>query len=207
MLQGSDEKRFRVQVVFVARHSLTVKAVEEVEVPIEPVFPIALYQALTAEQPLDYILQKSTELGVARIVLFHSAFSPYHFDGQRLVKKIERWRKILQEAAKQSERTHPPEFQWRNDFTSVLEEMKEGSIFVLDETGTETFMSVAKKQKNLISLSLMVGPEGGFSNDELTRLRALQNATIIKMGPRVLRAETAATCAIAIAQLLFGDFK
>lgn len=207
VLQGNDEARFRVQVLSVARHSLTVKAIEKLDVPPEPVFSITLYQALTAEQPLDYILQKSTELGVARVVLFHSAYSPYRFAGERLIKKIERWGKILQEAAKQSERVRSPELAWQNDFESVVNELKDTQGCVLDETGTETFATFAKKQKNVSSLALLVGPEGGFSKDELTRLRALPNITIIKMGPRVLRAETAGTAAIAITQALFGDFK
>ncbi|MDO8505299.1 MAG: 16S rRNA (uracil(1498)-N(3))-methyltransferase [bacterium] len=207
ILQGSDELRFRACVLSVSRHSLTVKVAEKIEVPPEPTFSITLYQALTSEQPLDYILQKSTELGVSRVVLFHSAYSPYRFEGDRLRKKIERWGKILQEAAKQSERVRPPELAWQNDFEGVLAQVREEHICVLDETGAETFNTLAKKQKNISSLSLLVGPEGGFSKEELIELRALRNATIIKMGPRVLRAETAVTAAVAIAQALFGDFQ
>lgn len=207
VLQGSDEVRCRAQVLSVSRHSLTVKAVEKLEVPLEPTFSITLYQALTGEQPLDYILQKSTELGVTRVVLFHSAYSPYRFAGERLIKKIERWGKILQEAAKQSERVRPPILEWENDFESAVAKMQGNTMCVLDETGKESFSMFAKKQTNLSQLTLVVGPEGGFSNDELTRLRALSNITISKMGPRVLRAETAVTAAAAITQALFGDLK
>lgn len=238
-LQGPDHRRFNTEVIAADRHAergslgrsasrraITVKILEEISTPPEPKLKVILFQALIHEQALDYILQKSTELGAATIVIFPSENTPTQFHGERLIHKIERWQKIALEAAKQCDRVQTPELQFAVDFEEAVERAKKvEKILVFDQRG-HPFDLTSDHPKPLLekegksptisspfegevgrgrSIGIFIGPEGGFTPEELTTLRALPNATAVRMGPRILRTETAATAAIAIVQTLFGD--
>ncbi len=239
-LQGPDLRRFNTQVITVNRHTITVKVLEEIEPPPEPTLKVILFQALVHEQALDYILQKSTELGAATIVIFPSANTPTQFHGERLMHKLERWQKITLEAAKQCDRLLPPTIEFLGSFEEATARAQNCSrIFVLDSHGTQTFSQLHNSPQPPLTLrggdrsipplsdrggsalggkirggeggvmndtlALFVGPEGGFTTEEFESLKALPHATAVRMGPRILRTETAATSAIAIVQTLWGD--
>src|SRR5258708_49307 len=118
-LQGPNNKRFLCEVTDARKDRLAVKVLQAVFVPAEPSLKLSLFQAKISENALDFILQKSTELGVSRIVLFNSANVATKLSKDQYDGKSERWNKILWEAAKQCERIGPPGLEFVSDMDGV----------------------------------------------------------------------------------------
>ncbi len=202
-LQDPDGERFLAEVVTADKNSLTVKPIQKNIAPPEPELSITLFQAAVKEKSLDNILQKTTELGVARLTIWNAAHSPEKIT-PKFKQKISRWQKIIDEACKQSDRERGPELALLPDFTALLSEAKIlDMLIVLDANGTDTLEFIIPSK----TIGLVIGPEGGLDNNELARFREMPNARIIKFGPRVLRADTAAIAAVSIIQNRFGDLK
>jgi len=155
------------------------------ENPNEPNIKITLYQSMIKKDNFEWVLQKGTELGV-------SAFVPML--SERSEKKsfnYERGLKILKEAAEQSECGTIPTLEQPTNFTEVL---KNKNIFLLDRSGAPL------KSLNLESveeINLLIGPEGGWSEAEIASAKA-SGASVVSIGPRTLRAETAGPIAAAL---------
>ncbi|MDP3989366.1 MAG: RsmE family RNA methyltransferase [bacterium] len=152
---------------------------------------ITLYQAVTKKPALESIVQHATELGVQSIVLFQAKHSPFTFAFDH-----QRWQRIASEACKQSGRSEAPII----SHTASLSPSNHSSLFVLDDSGTTSLPSLQTTYPSLNNCGIVIGPEGGLHTTELQN-----NTHIITLGPRTLRAETAALSSIAIAQSLWGD--
>jgi 16S rRNA (uracil1498-N3)-methyltransferase len=197
-LQGKDEKRYLVNIIEIERNSLKVKVISEIKTPPEQKVKITLFQSFVNEKALDFIFQKSTELGAHKIVLFNSQNTATKLTEEIFKKKHDRWQKILWEAAKQSDRVHPPGLEYLKSDDDVIKSSKEyGQLFLCDIAG--------QSPKNLVNLgqsfkscSIVVGPEGGFTTEEVEIFKNLSNCTPITLGPILLRAETAALSSLSI---------
>ncbi len=205
-LQGPDEKRFEAEILDLNKKSINLKMLGEISTPKEPEAQIILFQALVKEKALEYIIQKSTELGIAKIVIFQSERASFSLQDEQ--KKIGRLKKISQEAAKQCDRVKSPPIEFLQ-FEKFLEAAGDlDRFFILDKNGGQTFPQAAQKSNfTLKNIGICIGPEGGLAQDEILRLSQTKNATLISLGPRVLRADTAAISALAIIQALSGDLK
>jgi len=198
-IQDLDYRRYLARVESKERKSLVLMPLKELATPKEPELKIHLYQAMIKEKALDNIIQKTTELGVTSIYLFHSEFSQNSEKGAE--KKLPRWQRIAEEACKQSGRIKPPEIHLLPE-TITFEE--------LDFGGRPTFLfSLDGEPKSLREVSfegeqlnLLIGPEGGWSQQETEALSCQR----IHLGPRILRADTAAIAVVSIFQSMFGDF-
>lgn len=196
-MQGSDERRFVAEVAACGRKDLTVEVLNEISVPPEPKINITLLQAVANEKALDFILQKGTELGAYKIILFNVANTAAKLFRDQYLKKRERWNKILWEAAKQSDRVHPPKLELADDIqVSLLEYEK---IILLDPQG-ERFCSLVNQFQSWQSYAIVTGPEGGFTPQEVEKFKSLPNCTSVSLGPVLLRAETAALAGLAVLQ-------
>ncbi|TAN57377.1 16S rRNA (uracil(1498)-N(3))-methyltransferase [Patescibacteria group bacterium] len=205
-LQGPDEKRFEAEILDLNKKSINLKILQEISTPKEPEAQIILFQALVKEKALEYIIQKCTELGVAKIVIFQSVRAPFSLQDEQ--KKIGRLKKISQEAAKQCDRVKSPPIEFLQ-FEKILEAAGDlDRFFILDKKGGQTFPQAAQKNNfTLKNIGFFIGPEGGLTRDEILKLSQTKNAAVISMGPRLLRADTAALSALSIIQSLFGDLK
>ena len=154
---------------------------------------------------MDWIFQKATELGATRITPLFTERSEVKLKGERLEKKLEHWQQVMISACEQCQRNRLPIIRspltlddW---FDQALGNTPDRALFVLhhrDSRGLPT-------EKPLGEVSLLVGPEGGLSDDEIDR--ALQRGCQpLTLGPRVMRTETAPLAAISLAQYLWGDF-
>ena len=162
-----------------------------------------LFAPLKKDQT-DFVIQKATELGAALISPVITQFSITE------KARTDRFKAQALEACEQCRRLDVPVIEEPIQLNKLLENWdKSRTLFFLDETRqAETAVqvfSLAKKQ-NIKKAALLVGPEGGFSADELNKLRTLDFAQGVSLGPRILRAETAAAAALACWQAMCGDW-
>jgi 16S rRNA (uracil1498-N3)-methyltransferase len=152
----------------------------------------------------DLIVQKATELGVTALVPVITT----HTNKDRV--RAERLTSIAVEAAEQSRRLTIPEIRSPVHLTGAFTNWPDGySLYVLDETGTGAPIAQVLadfKAQQTGSGAFVMGPEGGFTETELDLLRALPFSTFVSLGPRILRAETAALAALTCWQALCGDW-
>lgn len=163
---------------------------------------IELAQGISRGERMDYTIQKAVEMGVQRIIPLSTERSQVKLSGEREEKRLQHWQGIILHACEQSGRNLIPELlpvqrldQWLNNRTAVTH-----TLF-LDPEGS---VSVGKLNAPVGSLSLLVGPEGGLSAKE--RELAISGGYLrLRLGPRVLRTETAALAALAAIQAIWGD--
>jgi 16S rRNA (uracil1498-N3)-methyltransferase len=163
---------------------------------------IALLFALAKGEKTDLVVQKATELGAARIVPFAAERSVVRLDGAKGDERARRWRKIALEAARQCGRADVPEVSAPLPLAAALAALPPGTAaFVFDPAGAPL---PAAEPAGAVGFAAVVGPEGGLTGDEVS---ACARAGVHKasLGPRVLRAETAAIVAVALLQARFGD--
>lgn len=188
-IQGVDGKRFVAEVVQAKKDSVTVLIKQEANIPQELPVKVCLFQAVVNEKALDTILQKSTELGAAGVVLFNSHNVATKLPLEKFKAKLPRWEKILWEAAKQSDRAKIPELKFVENLPRVLLEAKNfQQCVVLDVSGQK---KLSKPSTIPMNAAFIVGPEGGFTEQELEDLKTA-NIQTLNISPFTLRAETAA---------------
>ena len=153
----------------------------------EPEAFITLYQGIPKSDKLDLIVQKCVELGVSRIVPVETGRSVSKISGS---KKIERLQKIALSAAEQSMRGIVPEVCEAVTFKNAT---KTANAIVAYENETSAMLKQVLPQA---TIDIWIGPEGGFTQDEITTLRNYGGKTV-SLGPRILRTETAAIAALA----------
>ncbi|MFK8017702.1 MAG: 16S rRNA (uracil(1498)-N(3))-methyltransferase [Gammaproteobacteria bacterium] len=160
-----------------------------------------LVQGLCRSQRMDYCVQKATEVGVTRIVPLITERCVVRLDERRAAKRLSHWQAIAQSACEQSGRTCVPDIETPIRLADLVSRAPIAGPVLLDPDAGERF---GDWQFDGDALSLMVGPEGGFTADETRQLIDL-GAARWRMGPRVLRTETAGVVALALAQAKWGD--
>jgi 16S rRNA (uracil1498-N3)-methyltransferase len=166
--------------------------------------PLHLLLAIFKFDHMEWAIEKATELGIARITPILARRTEKHL-AQSSAKRVERWRRIALESAKQSRRTDIPEIADPTQLKPALEQEKTPTRILLSETEQTTSLTAALEDSNVsheaahqITHALAIGPEGGWTPEEIT-LFLQHNWQPVTLGPRILRAETAAIAAIAIA--------
>lgn len=161
---------------------------------------ITLTQAISRGDRMHYCLQKATELGVAAIQLLLSERVEVKLSGDRVEKRLAHWRGVIQSASEQCGRATVPELRAPVALHQWLE--IPGRRLVLDARAEETLGNTELGD----SVDLAVGPEGGFSKEEIDSMKR-SGARAVRLGPRILRTETAGPAAIAVLQAKVGDFQ
>jgi 16S rRNA (uracil1498-N3)-methyltransferase len=167
----------------------------------EPVTPILLLQALVKSDAMDLIIQKATELGVASVYAAKTDFSVVRLDQERQGRRLEHWRRVATSACEQCGRHCPPDFQIFNSLDQAIAALPAGSARIAFDTIPAAPLDTPPDKDHGVSLA--IGPEGGFSPDE-SQMLAAQGFAVHSLGPRILRAETAAIAAVVSAQMLIG---
>lgn len=193
-LQGTDGKRYLAEIKEIKRNLLKLVVLDEIPVPAESEAQIVLLQAVVANTALETILQKATELGAAKIILFNSQFTATRLSKEKFSDKLQRFQKILWEAAKQSERAKIPELEFVENLDSAISiAEKLDKIFLFDISGQKL-----KVESKKLKVGLIIGPEGGLSDEELNKIKKIANCSCITLGPILLKADTAAVSALAL---------
>jgi 16S rRNA (uracil1498-N3)-methyltransferase len=164
---------------------------------------ITLVQAISRGERMDYTLQKAVELGVTRIVPVVAERTVVDLRGAgRMERRLEHWQRILIAACEQCGRNRLPGLAEPRELTAWLGRAPPACGLLLAlaaDTGLPTL------PRPVPAITLLAGPEGGFSTPELAAARAA-GYRAVSLGPRVLRTETAALAAVAALQSLYGDF-
>lgn len=184
----------------------------EIREPVRPLSPessltLTLAVALLKGEKFDLVVQKSTELGVSRIVPVMTARADIRLrDASDAERRVTRWRRLAIEACKQSGRAIVPLIESPISFSSLIdtETSEDGSVMFTERLGRGLGELVKPTEPQ--SLIALVGPEGGWDDDEIAAA-GTAGWEIVTLGGRTLRAETAAIVVTALLQHLFGDLK
>ena len=180
----------------------------EVRGEVEPPSPespleLTLAVALLKGEKFDLVVQKATELGAARVVPVETKRADVRLRDERdASKRVERWRRLALEAAKQSGRARVPKVEAPVSFNNFVGRA-EGPRVLFAEGGGAPLDSLTIEPG---PVNALVGPEGGWEQEEMERARA-HGWQVVTLGGRTLRAETAAIAVCALLQHLFGDLK
>lgn len=192
-----DERRAVIESLSKRRPLLSLAATLE---PLaEPEQRIWLLQSLVKSDAMDLIVQKATELGVDRLIAVKTDFCVIKLDEERQARRLAHWQRIGISACEQSGRHRPPEFHIHRNLAAAIDSLPAEQRRVAFLPGSATPMTEAIGTDGGICLA--VGPEGGFSPDE-NELLELSGFAHCSMGPRTLRADTAAITACAAVHLL-----
>lgn len=163
---------------------------------------ITLGQAISRGERMDYTLQKSVELGVARITPLWSQRTQVRLDGKRLDKRMAHWQAVLIAACEQSGRTRLPVLDSPQELKAWCRTREEHQTgLMLDPHAGLSLQAVPRPGAGIV---LLIGAEGGLSQNE-TEAATAAGFIGIRLGPRILRTETAALAAIGALQTLWGD--
>jgi len=169
----------------------------------EPPIKAILIQGIPKASKMDYIIQKTTELGICEIYPCELKRCVAKIDN---VKKIERWQKIAKEAAQQSGRGIVPKINNPINLLQAIQILKSADIsFTCYECAEEyTLKSTLTSYKNPKAVAYLIGPEGGFDKCEIEQLEN-EGIKIITLGKRILRTETAGEAVLSMLMYEIGD--
>jgi len=170
---------------------------------LESPLSIHLLQGISRGERMDFVMQKATELGVTRITPLITEYSVVRLDSKRASKRATHWRGIVASASEQCGRNRLPDIDEPIPFRNWLGENTESSScrLLLQPGAAESLSSIDSKET---TVTLLIGPEGGFSDAEY-ELGGATGFQAVSLGPRVLRTETAAVAALTALQVLAGD--
>jgi len=206
LVAGTDGKTGKAEITNANSQTVHLKLVELIADISEPSVAVWLVQGLAKGEKMDFIVQKSVELGVAGIIPATTDHCVVKYDRAKQVDKVVRWQKIAREAAKQCGRSSIPLIYPVTRLTDIFtcNEFAHASKIMLYEgqacRGLKKTLAETVRQTYL----LFIGPEGGFSLDEVNLCQA-NGAKIVTMGPRIMRTETAALAALSAVMFECGD--
>lgn len=199
VFNGADGE-WRCVVGEVLKKGVVLRAEEKVRGQVTPP-DVHLLIATVKKSALEFAVEKATELGAARIGLATTARTqPQHV-------RMDRLEAIAEESAEQTGRLDVPKVEAPRKLGELLDGWNPSRrLMFCDETGGAPALK-ALAEAGGDSWAILIGPEGGFSPEERERLRALPFTTAVSLGPRVLRADTAATTALTLWQAALGDWE
>ena len=167
---------------------------------------VSVYMAFSKGDKFEHVIQKATELGAFEIIAFPSARCVSRPDDKSLKKKLERWQKIAASAAEQSGRGIVPKVFVLDSFGAALSRAAGADIPILFyENAHATTLSMALKEREYKTVSILTGPEGGLEPSEVEKAESV-GLKICTLGSRILRCETAPLCALSAIMYDCGEF-
>mgnify|MGYP003294619135 FL=1 len=194
----SNEKVFLCKVSKLKPH-IEIDAIKQIKENHELKNHVILVAALIKGEKMDFVLQKATELGVGEIILLQTERTIVKIKPAEKDLKLERYRRILKEAAEQCKRTRIPLLYRVIDMNSLKDiDAQVKMIAYEEESGaTESFNSIIRSIKDKQKVAIVIGPEGGFSEKEVDSAVAAGYKRV-SLGKRILRAETASFYALSV---------
>ena len=201
----SDNNEYICEITSIDKSTVELDILEKVDIKREADLKIKLYQGLPKGPKMEMILQKLTEVGVDEIILVQTKRSVVKVDDKKEDKKIERWERIIYEAAKQSKRGKIPKLRGVLSFKEALVDMQNNDFNIAPYENERTkSIKQAIKSLDISNIGIFVGPEGGFDESEIEAIENI-NGQSVSLGPRILRTETASVVASSIVLYELSD--
>jgi len=200
-LFNGDGNAYSAHIIAISKKSVTVSITGSDTTHNESPLQIELGIGISKGDRFDFALQKSTELGISAITPLVTERTEVRLDSERAEKKLEHWRQVVISACEQSGRNVVPTVNAIQKFADWATHCDAEQKFVLHHRANNAPSAMAKPQR----AALLIGPEGGLTSDEITAAEK-SGFSAWKIGPRVLRTETAPLVAITALQWLWGDF-
>jgi 16S rRNA (uracil1498-N3)-methyltransferase len=186
---GTD---YNVAIESISKHTVKTIIIDKVSSKGEPTIEVVLYQGIPKSTKMDLIIQKCTEMGITRVVPVFTTRTIVKLESEKdEAKKVLRWTKIAEEAAKQSARGIVPHIDMPMNLEQALMDSRKLDIVLMPyELEKDMSVKAALQGKIAKSVGFFIGPEGGFNAPEI--VRAKQNNVIpVTLGSRIMRTETA----------------
>ena len=189
---------YQASILQLAKHNPSCRIESYNDVSRELSLPIHIIQCANKSEKIETVLQKGTELGAASFQISNSQRSALKLSGIKLEKRMERWQRIIIEAAEQSERTHIPSLHW---VAKLRDSRCFGCGYALHPHEAMPWSAIRANIPQQQAMTFAVGPEGGWSHDDLKILQHLSFQSMT-FGTRIMRTETAAPALLAATQAL-----
>lgn len=199
---NSEDGEFSARIVSVEKQAIAIELGARERAPQPSSLQIHLGLGISRGDRMDFAIQKSTELGVTQITPVYSQYGEVKLKADRVENKLRHWRKIAASAAEQSGRLDIPAISSPQSLDDWQQSLDDAVRLLLDPSGKERIGQASAP--GAAGFALLIGPEGGFAEQELEWGRKYGFA-IVTLGPRILRTETAPAAALAILQHRFGD--
>ena len=201
---GSMGRIYTAVVNVVMPGKIVLELQDELSKNMEPPLDVYLLLGLTKGDKMDLAIEKATELGVFAIVPVACRRSVVRLDAKQGAAKIERWQRVAETAAKQCRRAHIPQVLSLSTPEEAVALLPSSCRLLIPWEEEKSGSFKAALSGNHESIALMIGPEGGLEVSETEVLKSYGGMTVT-MGPRILRAETAAIAALSIVMYACGD--
>jgi 16S rRNA (uracil1498-N3)-methyltransferase len=197
--------RYRMRILEATSRSLRAEVLETFPPEPPPPVPVTLLVGLPKADKMDFILEKATELGVSRVVPFRSSRTIPRLPPADGKKRLLRWERVVLAAAKQCGSGRIPEVTEIVPYAAALREAAEhdGRVIFYEGEGNFSLKRILSGMTAIRNVALIVGPEGGFSPDEV-REAVAAGCACAGLGSRILRVETAALAVLAMVMYHFG---
>ncbi len=209
-LFNGDGCEYRARIVRLDKQGAVVLIEGGAPLSCESPLSVLLAQGISSGERMDYTLQKSVELGVGAIQPIQAERSVVKLSGERMQKRMQHWQSVVASACEQSGRNVVPEVRpvsglmdWLGQASGVGRQASDGELRI--HLAPEAELSLRDLKKPAGPVVLAAGPEGGFSDNEHAALKQC-GYIAVRLGPRILRTETAALAALAALQILWGDY-
>lgn len=188
----STSENYIAEIIEYSNERIMCKIIEKISSKSETSVDIHIYQGLPKADKMELIIQKTTEIGVKKITPVSMERCIVKLDEKDSSKKVERWQKISEVAAKQSKRDIIPQIENVIKISDLYTKIKEYDLFIVayEEENTKTLKEVLKNNNTARKIGVLIGPEGGIDIKELQKLKE-NGAVIVTLGNRILRTETA----------------
>lgn len=198
-----DGRVVRAEITQITADAVMARIVAEESPADLPSCRITLYQAVLKGEKMDFVVQKATELGAMTLVPLLARRSVPRWTPAQALERAARWQRIADAAAEQCERSIPLQVEPPQSLTEAIAAQPSLALLLHERDG-QHLRDLAAAHPRVTDLGLYLGSEGGWEEDEAAALRAA-GVLPVHLGPRILRAETAAVTALALAQYLWGD--
>lgn len=202
-LFNGEGGEFEASIHRVDKDSVTVDIGRHHDIERESTVQVCLAQAITTGDKMDYTLQKAVELGVARIQPLQTKRSVVRLNQERAEKRLQHWQNVVVSACEQCGRNTVPKVAPILPFEEWVAATDKATMRLMLSPYAEQSLRDCPAPTG--EVNLVIGPEGGLNQDEVAFALA-KGFTSVRMGPRVLRTETAPLAALATMQILWGDF-
>ena len=209
VLLDDDGQEYPGRIVSCGKEGVVAEALEARPSPGEPTLKLAIGLGLLKSDRMEWVVQKISELGVTALAPLSTERSMVRLDGKRAEAKVARWREIARQAVKQCRRGKPPEIMPIMDMAEFVAQTGnfDSKVILYEESRSNpdsSWFSLVRTEKPPRSVAVLIGPEGGFSAEEVKKARD-SGFIPLGFGPRIMRSETAVVAFAAVVGFELGD--